>query len=146
MYGFGNSGNILGIIIGVLIGIIIVFLICRELVCWYWKINRLVALMEEQNDLLKNMKNNISDSSSNVAAAHEIFEGATHKLKFDRALTEKPSIFGSEILKLEKGVYVIFKEQSANTEMIGGIKAPFYLVETESGQRGWIFSDYLESI
>ena len=29
--------------------VIIVFLICRELVCWYWKINRIVELLEGLN-------------------------------------------------------------------------------------------------
>ena len=52
MYGYGSSGNVWGMIFGVLIGIIIVFLICRELVCWYWKINKIIVLMEEQNKLL----------------------------------------------------------------------------------------------
>lgn len=55
MFGYGNSENTGGIIIGVLIGAVIVFLICRELICWYWKINKIVALMEEQNDLLKDL-------------------------------------------------------------------------------------------
>ena len=50
MHGYGN---LVGIIIGVIAGLIILFLICRELICWYYKINRLVALMEEQNNLLK---------------------------------------------------------------------------------------------
>jgi TctA family transporter len=53
MYGYEN---VWGIIIGVIIGIIVLFLICRELICWYWKINRIVALMEEQNALLKELK------------------------------------------------------------------------------------------
>jgi hypothetical protein len=57
-------GQIVGIIIGVLAGIIIVFLICREIVCWYWKINKLVELMEEQNDLLSSLSTKITSSSS----------------------------------------------------------------------------------
>jgi hypothetical protein len=32
---------------------IIIFLICRELVCWYFKINKRVEILEEQNELLK---------------------------------------------------------------------------------------------
>ena len=50
---YGNSGNIWGIIIGIIIGLIVLFLICRELICWYYKINKIVELMEEQNSLLK---------------------------------------------------------------------------------------------
>ena len=46
-------GDIVVIIIGIIVGVIIVFLICREIVCWYWKINKMVELMEEQNEYLK---------------------------------------------------------------------------------------------
>jgi hypothetical protein len=49
----GNSDNSVRLIIGIIIGAIALFFICRELICWYYKINRLVALMEEQNSLLK---------------------------------------------------------------------------------------------
>jgi hypothetical protein len=58
-------GEIIGIVIGSLVGVIIIFLICRELVCWYWKINRLVELMEQQNSLLSSlMSKNISSSNA----------------------------------------------------------------------------------
>ena len=50
---YGNSGNIWGIIIGIIIVAIVIFLIAREFMCWYFKINKLVTLMEEQNNLLK---------------------------------------------------------------------------------------------
>ena len=31
-----------------------IFLFCRELVCWYFKINKTVELLEEIRDSLKN--------------------------------------------------------------------------------------------
>ncbi|MBC7714016.1 MAG: hypothetical protein H7177_11800 [Rhizobacter sp.] len=31
----------------IIIGTIVVFFICRELLCWYWKINKIVSLLEE---------------------------------------------------------------------------------------------------
>ncbi len=34
-------------IITVLCISILVFIICRELVCWYWKLNRIVELLEQ---------------------------------------------------------------------------------------------------
>ena len=67
MYGYGNSGNSWGIVIGIIIGAIIIFIICRELICWYYKINRLVELMEQQNSLLSSLMSKI-DSSSNVTS------------------------------------------------------------------------------
>lgn len=30
-----------------LIVLVALFLVCREIVCWYWKINRIVAALEE---------------------------------------------------------------------------------------------------
>lgn len=33
---------------------LIVFLFCREIVCWYFKINKTVELLEEIRDSLKN--------------------------------------------------------------------------------------------
>lgn len=35
----------------------IVFLIGREVVCWYWKINKHIELLEEIRDLLKGQNN-----------------------------------------------------------------------------------------
>lgn len=32
--------------------VILVFLVCREIVCWYWKINLSVALLTEIRDIL----------------------------------------------------------------------------------------------
>jgi hypothetical protein len=34
---------------------LLAFLIFRELVCWYWKINQSIALLTEIRDLLKNL-------------------------------------------------------------------------------------------
>ena len=36
-----------------LIVIILIFLVCREFLCWYWKQNKQVVLLEEIRDLLK---------------------------------------------------------------------------------------------
>ena len=60
----GGSGKLVGIIIGVIAGVVILFLVCRELICWYYKINRLVELMEQQNYLLNSLNNKIASSSS----------------------------------------------------------------------------------
>jgi preprotein translocase subunit SecF len=36
-------------IIVIILAIIIIFLVCRELICWYWKINRGIELLENIN-------------------------------------------------------------------------------------------------
>lgn len=48
MYGPDLPGLIIFLIVT-----IVIFLICRELVCWYWKQNEQVALLKEIRDLLK---------------------------------------------------------------------------------------------
>ena len=42
-----------GMIAIYLLIVIIIFLVCREIVCWYWKINQNLALLTEIRDLLK---------------------------------------------------------------------------------------------
>jgi hypothetical protein len=41
--------------LGMLVVGIILFLILREFFCWYWKINSIKEIMEEQRDLLKKL-------------------------------------------------------------------------------------------
>jgi len=39
-------------LIGILVVCFIIFMICREIVCWYWKLNRIVSLLESINKKL----------------------------------------------------------------------------------------------
>jgi len=50
-----DLANMWGTIALALIVTILVILICRELVCWYYKINKIVVLMEDQNELLRKL-------------------------------------------------------------------------------------------
>jgi hypothetical protein len=50
----------LGTIIIVIIVLVLVFLLLREVNCWYWKINKRIELMEDQNNLLRSL---LSDSN-----------------------------------------------------------------------------------
>ena len=33
--------------------VLVVFLICREILCWYWKVNKIVSLLEGIQSLLR---------------------------------------------------------------------------------------------
>ena len=46
--GFGFMTIVLVVVL-----IVAVFLLCREIVCWYWKINKVIANQEEIIRLLK---------------------------------------------------------------------------------------------
>ena len=48
-----------------------VFFLCREIMCWYYKINRLVELMEDQNSLLKDL---VRKNNSTSTYMHDIMK------------------------------------------------------------------------
>jgi hypothetical protein len=50
-----NSNSAILGVIAIAIGFVVVFLLTREFWCWYWKINRLVSLLEEQNSLQRSL-------------------------------------------------------------------------------------------
>lgn len=52
-----NSENPLFYILISIAVFILVFLICREIVCWYFKINKTITVLEEIRDLLKYSQN-----------------------------------------------------------------------------------------
>lgn len=43
---------------------VVVFLICRELICWYWKLNDIVSLLRDIKKSLDDIKS-CSDSARN---------------------------------------------------------------------------------
>ena len=55
-YEYGTFGGGLWSFLITLLILLVIFLICRELVCWYWKINRAVELLERQNVLLERIE------------------------------------------------------------------------------------------
>ena len=44
--------------------IFVIFLVCREIVCWYWKINRSIELQEEILRELKKINEKYSASKN----------------------------------------------------------------------------------
>ena len=45
--GRGGGSNGLGIAIAGILILVVILFICREVMCWYWKINRIVELLEQ---------------------------------------------------------------------------------------------------
>jgi hypothetical protein len=71
MYG-GNGSELLGIIIGIVIGAIILFIILRELICWYYKINARVDLLREINRKLDALAGNRGSVQSGIVLREQI--------------------------------------------------------------------------
>lgn len=42
-----------------LIIVVVIFLVCREIVCWYWKIN-------ESKEILTNIKNSLNEINNKI--------------------------------------------------------------------------------
>lgn len=63
------AGNLVGTLVIFLIICFIIFLICREIVCWYFKINQMVGLLKEIRDLLAKR-----DNSNVVRPVQEVTE------------------------------------------------------------------------
>ena len=54
-------------LIAYLLFAISLFLILREFFCWYWKINSIKEIMEEQRDLLKKIVEKDAKSNSEIS-------------------------------------------------------------------------------
>ena len=141
---YGNSGNFWGIIIGIIAGAIIIFLITREFWCWYWKINRLVALMEEQNDLLRQQlgisshkETNIRIPSSTETNIEIPSSGKVYKAITDTAIKDSPNHDAFPIKVLNIGDMVYFQYLSKDDP------AWYYVKSFDSKNEGWCFSGHL---
>ena len=62
-----KSQEALIIFLVLLVAFVVLFLVFRELVCWYWKINRSVELLTEIRDLLS--ARNLSSASASIPFA-----------------------------------------------------------------------------
>lgn len=64
------------ILLNLLITIVVVvgiFLLCRELMCWYWKINEMLSEQKKTNQLLTELVR--STGPEGAAAANKILKG-----------------------------------------------------------------------
>ena len=61
-----GGGEVFGYVIMSLIVGIIVFLILREVACWYWKINERIELQQKQIHLLEQLLASNPDSRQNT--------------------------------------------------------------------------------
>ena len=75
-------GNVFGTLIVFLVILIVVFLVCREIVCWYWKINQNIALLTEIRDLLKvngHLRVGVQASTNDASYAAPTTDGLTER-------------------------------------------------------------------
>jgi hypothetical protein len=66
-----SDGGITSTVLLVIIGFVVFFLICREILCWYYKINQRITIQTETNNLLKELIN-LNKKGNNLTGAKEI--------------------------------------------------------------------------
>jgi hypothetical protein len=157
MHDYEGLGNSVTLIIGVIIGIIILFFICRELMCWYFKINKLVVLLEEQNSLLRDSAKRITptmantqggnsneskdaitsfDKNNNISTVSENVCRVKKETPLNDALSARQKLI--RILRIDEKVTI---EHTMVRDDLGGKWA---LIKTENNDEGWCLFEALE--
>ena len=83
----GCDGDFIASLLISLLVILVVFLILREVVCWYWKINETLSVLKEIRDLLKSNPSAVQQNSSNspnVVAKKEEVPRLTEQEMYDK--------------------------------------------------------------
>jgi uncharacterized protein YgiM (DUF1202 family) len=124
-----------GIVITIIIGVIVIFLACRELMCWYYKINKIVSLLEDQSRLLKMQ---ITFVPTHVIKALSNEDGINLRIK--------PSSEADTLVKLQNGTKVQFMDKDNKEVEQDGIKGTWFKIITQEKTDGWCFSESLEKI
>ena len=119
-------GDFWVLIIGGLIAVAVFFL-CRELMCWYYKINRIIELMEEQNSLLRK-QSGIEPAEENVSATSENSDNPImYEVAYSTVLTTAPGTSFNVIKTIEKGVTLKYISPAGE----------WSLFETPEGEKGY---------
>ena len=63
-----DTGSIISSLLIALLILLVIFFVCREIFCWYWKINASLGLLEEIRDLLATRTVNASPIVPSPAA------------------------------------------------------------------------------
>jgi hypothetical protein len=50
----------------ILVGLILIFLLCREIMCWYWKIGEIIGLLQRSLEEMKITNSILRNANSNM--------------------------------------------------------------------------------
>jgi hypothetical protein len=133
------------IVVGV---IIVVFLVLREVWCWYWKINKIVSLLEQQTFLIKRYLDNISEVTYNTIEPAKFIP--THRVKLltkaeGLGLRTEPNAKIDTFIKLPDGTEVQYLSTGDDVTLLDK-KGRWLKIRTEDDIYGWCFSGSLEKI
>ncbi|RPI06458.1 MAG: hypothetical protein EHM64_02945 [Ignavibacteriae bacterium] len=116
--------TVIGSALAVLLIVFVVFLILRELMCWYWKINKIIVVLESIESKLSHLltnsargeNSNYQSASEVKIASSEVDSNKTHVDYSDSYLIKCPNCDNKEIVKRSDfknpAVYKNFKAES----------------------------------
>ena len=118
--------------------VVIAFFLCRELFCWYFKINNIVSLLETQNNLLERIVNGGKQASegekqadvyvkNNFANPYIVITGTSIK--------ETPDINANDIIEIKTDEITDFTSEAYED----GVKNIWYKVRYKQHE-GWCLS------
>jgi len=126
------AGNVWGMVIGIIVGLIVLFLICRELICWYYKINKLSSQLDEQTQLLKQLLIHFGVFNSpihNMEDKLNSMEGDLIALN-DFVLKENATMSAAGTVDVKKGNYLKYISTVDD----------WYFIETHDKMQGYCLS------
>lgn len=115
MYNSIDSGSIFGPLIITLIVLIIIFLICRELICWYYKINEMINIQNQQNSILNDILTQLKSKPSIIDSSYK-----------NDSLSSSISSEGRIIKFTEKVLETIGKEQKIKINFDDGVSGEIF--------------------
>lgn len=113
----------IGIIVLGLFIFILIFLLLREVNMWYWKINKRISLMQEQNDLLSKLISQ-SDSQEKVVSNNMSEKPTVETITYKAPKIVKQSTSNEN--SLMKGSY-----ENIHLEFADGVKGSIFHNQTK---------------
>ena len=131
-----------GYIILTVVIIFVVFLLCRELMCWYFKINKITALLEEQNALLRIFVkgSDVPNEIQNVSDDEEKTNREHYRALREIDIREHPNMTSNSFFKIQYNDSITLIKKGEKTAE----NNYWVYVENDKGMKGWCHSEFLE--
>ena len=115
-------------VIIILVIALIVFLVLREFWCWYWKINKVIAILQEQNSLLRQyLGANVITGAGNPQVNSDVLNPN------EFIISKKTSLFAGP----GETYRFVYEIQSGEVVLEKGSEGIWTYVATKNGKEGW---------
>lgn len=85
-----NTLTVIGTILLYIVIVVVVFLIIRELVMWYWKINQIITNQNKSNELMRELISTLQNVSNSNNKSEIIDSSSENKMSETEIIKSKP--------------------------------------------------------